>query len=237
MGDNNPSLRVLETATCGLEWEVPGADTCLQTRVNMRVSSGHCGLTCWRAQREGSEEQRMPASTSDLLPRLSDLLAPWSLQLWQKESSHKGHNEPREWGNKSTWHKEGEGRPTDMIPYPRIKPRACKPKHCSVRTENSISVKSCDSGFCQLTSFDSLRSVGWGTGWGSTCRVWNDTPTVISQLRWEAEERGRKTMGLNSYPNDMPSLGLTFPICTMKGYPSSMVFGAMNMCGSCVSDV
>lgn len=80
-------------------------------------------------QRDGPEEQRMPDSSSDLLPWLSYFLVPCSLQLWQKESSHKGFSEPREWGNKSAWHKEGERIPTDTLPF-QNQASAYKTRHC-----------------------------------------------------------------------------------------------------------
>lgn len=45
-------------------------------------------------------------------------------------------------------------------------------------------------------------------------------------------------MDLSSYPDDTSSLGLTIPICIMKGYLDLIFYGAMNsMCDSCVSDM
>lgn len=107
-------------------------------------------------QRDGSEEQTMPDSSSNVLPWLSYFLVPCSLQLWQKESSGTGYNEPRGWGNKSAWHKEGERIPTDTLPFQNQATSIQNKTLCSERTENSITVRSFDSSCFQLTSFDSL---------------------------------------------------------------------------------
>lgn len=129
MEDDNPSLRVLETARCWLEWEARWEDTWLKTMVNMRFSSGYCGQTCWKAREMDLRSRECLILVQTYSPGSLTFLFPVPFNFGKKRAAIRAIVSPGNEETRAPDTRKGKGYQRTRF-HSRIKPRAYKTRHC-----------------------------------------------------------------------------------------------------------